>query len=156
MNQLERARNVNRNQIGRSIGPQTWAISPKIREVDDFLVNPNSRRGRLREIHPEVCFWALENKTPMRYSKKTAEGRAERLRTLTRYERDVGALVQKALSATPRTCLSPDDVLDAVVAFVTAEARHGELASLAGTPSHDPAGLPIEMLFLRTRQDRHL
>jgi predicted RNase H-like nuclease len=64
--------------------------------------------------------------------------------------------VQKALSATPRKCLSPDDVLDAVVAFVTAEARHGELASLAGTPSHDPAGLPIEMLFLRTRQDRHL
>src|SRR5687767_5558397 len=29
MNQLERARRVNLNQIGRSIGVQTWAISPK-------------------------------------------------------------------------------------------------------------------------------
>jgi len=42
-----------------------------------------------------------------------------------------------------------DDVLDAAVAFVTAEARGGELVPLVGMPPHDEIGLPMEMLYLR-------
>lgn len=54
------------------------------------------------------------------------------------------------LSNTLRKDLQPDDVLDAAVAFVTTEARTGELTTLVGVPSRDRAGLPIEMLYLKT------
>lgn len=36
---LEEARTLNRDRIGRSVGAQTWGISPKIAEVDRFLGN---------------------------------------------------------------------------------------------------------------------
>jgi predicted RNase H-like nuclease len=59
------------------------------------------------------------------------------------------ALLNDILSNTLRKDVQPDDVLDAAVAFVTAESRTGELTSLVGIPSHDRAGLPIEMLYLK-------
>ncbi len=58
-------------------------------------------------------------------------------------------LLDDVQSKTLRKDVQVDDVLDATVAFITAEARQGELASLAGEPSHDPSGLPMEMLYLR-------
>jgi predicted RNase H-like nuclease len=85
----------------------------------------------------------------MKYSKTTVEGREERLRVLQRFEPSVSAFLDDILSKTLRKNVQADDVLDATVAFITAEASQGELVSLAGEPSHDPSGLPIEMLYLR-------
>jgi predicted RNase H-like nuclease len=85
----------------------------------------------------------------MQYSKTTSEGREERIRVLERFEPDIFALLKDVLPKTSRKNLKVDDVLDATVAFITAEARHGELASLAGEPSCDLKSLPIEMLYLR-------
>lgn len=146
---IEEARRVNETHIGRSIGAQTWGISPKIAEVDSFLLGGGAVARRVREIHPEICFWSLAGRNPMAHSKTTPEGRAERLRILQSYEPDISALLGQVLSQTLRKEVEADDVLDAAVAFVTAEAVHGELDSLCGSPSHDPAGLPIEMLYLR-------
>lgn len=89
----------------------------------------------------------------MNYSKTTIEGREERLRALQQFEPGVSALLGDVLSKTLRKNVHTDDVLDATVAFITAEARQGELASLAGKPSHDPTGLPMEMLYLRIWDD---
>jgi predicted RNase H-like nuclease len=149
-NDLYAAQRINKTHIGRSVGAQTWGISPKIAEVDRFLRSEGAQPRRIREIHPEVCFWALAGRKPMRHSKKKAEGRAERMSVLQHYEPGVSLLLSDILSRTLRKDVQPDDVLDAVVAFVTAEARDGALTSLAGAPSHDLAGLPIEMLYLRT------
>ncbi len=85
----------------------------------------------------------------MKHSKKTTEGRKERLSVLQRYEPGISDLLDEILSKTLRKDVQADDVLDACVAFVTAEARKGELVSLAGVPSHDAAGLPMEMLYLK-------
>lgn len=146
---VEAARKINRTCIGRSVGAQTWGISPKISEVDRFLLSIRGQRHGIREIHPEVCFWALADRKSMKYSKTTVEGREERLRVLQRFEPDVSAFLDDVLSRTLRKNVKADDVLDATVAFITAEASRGELVSLVGEPSHDPAGLPIEMLYLR-------
>ena len=150
---VEAARKINRTCIGRSVGAQTWGISPKIREVDRFLLSIRGQRHGIHEIHPEVCFWALADRKPMKYSKTTIEGGEERLRVLQRFEPDVSAFLDDVLSKTLRKNVKADDVLDATVAFITAEASQGELASLAGNPSHDPAGLPMEMLYLRIWDD---
>ena len=146
---VEAARKINRMRIGRSIGAQTWGIRSKISEVDRLLLSIRGQRHGIREIHPEVCFWALADRRPMKYSKTTVEGREERLRVLQRFEPGVSALLDNVLSKTLRKNVQAGDVLDATVAFITAEACQGELASLAGEPSHDPVGLPIEMLYLR-------
>jgi predicted RNase H-like nuclease len=147
---LEAARRINQACIGRSIGAQTSGISPKIAEVDRLLRTHGAPRRSIREIHPEVCFWALAGRNPMTHSKTTLEGREERLRILRRYEPRISLLLSDALSKTLRKDVQADDVLDAAVAFVTAEATAGELRSLVGVPSHDPAGLPMEMLYLKT------
>lgn len=150
---LDAARKINKARIGRSLGAQTWGISPKIAEVDRFLLAEHGGRLNIRETHPEVCFWALAGRRPMRHSKTTVEGHVERLHVLQCYEPRVSLLLSDVLSKTMRKDVLADDVLDAAVAFVTAEARDGELALLAGTPSHDPAGLPIEMLYLRNWEE---
>lgn len=61
----------------------------------------------------------------------------------------MSTFLDDVLSKTLRKKVQADDVLDAAVAFVTAEASRGKLTSLTGEPSHDPRGLPIEMLYLR-------
>jgi len=43
--------------------------------------------------------------------------------------------------------IQADDVLDALVALVTAEAPTGMLGSLIGQPSRDQHGLPMEMVY---------
>jgi predicted RNase H-like nuclease len=136
--------------IGRSVGAQTWGISPKIYEVDRLLLSIRGQAHGIREIHPEVCFWALADRKPMKYSKTTIEGTKERLRVLRRYETGLPALLDDALSKTLRKDVQADDVLDASVAFITAEVSRGKLGSLAGEPSHDLLGLPMEMLYLKT------
>jgi predicted RNase H-like nuclease len=153
-NGVEAARRINRMRIGRSVGAQTWGISRKISEIDHLLLRiKGRRRGIIREVHPEVCFWALANRRPMKHNKTTVEGREERLRVLQQYESGVSALLDDVLSKTLRKKVQADDVLDAAVAFVTAEASRGKLTSLSGEPSHDPRGLPIEMLYLRVWED---
>ena len=146
---VEKARKINKTRIGRSMSAQTWGISNKIIEVDRLLLSDRGQAYGIREVHPEVCFWALADRKPMKYRKTIFEGRQERLQVLQQFEPGIQALLDDALSKTLRRQVQADDVLDASVAFVTAEASRGQLAALAGEPSHDSVGLPIEMLYLR-------
>ena len=147
---FDQARKINQSCLGRSLSVMTWCICDKIAEVDTFLLSGRASLDHVREVHPEVCFWALAERRPMEHSKKTAEGRAERRRHLQRHEPRVSQLLSEVSKTKLRKDVQEDDVLDAAVAFVTAEPRFGELDSLAGTPSHDEEGLRIEMLYLRT------
>ena len=141
------ARALNIAQLGRSLAAQTWGICGKIAEVDRLLL---ARPGLpLREVHPEVCFWALAGGRPMAHRKKTREGAEERLALLTSYEPDARALVARV--ATRRGEVTPDDVLDALAVFVTAEGRAGGLACLPAEPERDERGLPMEMVLPAVR-----
>ena len=62
---LDSARRINKAYIGRSLGEQTWSISHKIGEMDRFLLADRGHRVTIREIHPEVCFWALADRKPI-------------------------------------------------------------------------------------------
>ena len=64
---------------------QAWNIFAKIREVDAvFATQPNLQR-RVREVHPELAFAALNDGRTMENPKKTRAGRDERLRTLSQH-----------------------------------------------------------------------
>jgi len=132
-----------RSMCGKAISKQAFAIYPKIYEVDTTM-NPELQR-RVFEVHPEICFWGVERR-PMRHSKKTLEGYAERRRLLAGLlpfsfpeRRDVRQL---GLGA------QPDDVLDAAIAAFTADrVRLGIAVSLPSEPELDGADLGMQMVY---------
>jgi predicted RNase H-like nuclease len=143
---LEEARGRNLAEVGRSLSAQAWGICAKVAEVDGWLRAQPALRGRVREVHPEVCFWALNGGRPMAHSKAKRAGRDERLAVLSRYEPRVPALVSRVLAEHRRKVVQPDDVLDAAVALVTGTVAADRLEALRGEPSHDALGLPMEMV----------
>ena len=131
--------------LGRRLSKQTWFITDKIREVDDYLRGAGER-PRPREMHPEVCFWALNGGAPMAFSKKDGLGCAERLQVLERHWPGASALVKQARLAHPaRRDLATDDIVDALAGAVSAAAPSH--ATLPPAPARDGKGLPMEMVY---------
>ena len=64
---------------GKRLSKQTFAILPKIREVDIALRCRPRDAERVREVHPEVSFSVLNNDEPMVHPKRTGLGFTERL-----------------------------------------------------------------------------
>jgi len=129
---------------GKMLSRQTWAILRKIQEVDTFLRFDLTRQKWIREVHPELCFWAWNGKRAMSYSKKKPVGRTEREDlVISRY----GAAYTSALSTLPAGRYSKDDLLDAFSALWTAERIHaGKALSLPVCPPIDSCGLRMEIL----------
>jgi len=131
---------------GRRISVQSWGILPKIREWDNCLRADDPIAKGVFEVHPEVCFWALNNFKPMQHSKKTAEGRRERREMLVQVF-GADAIDTVRLRHTRRE-VSDDDLYDAFAALWTAQRIHAEKAScLPESPPHDSTGLPMVIWY---------
>ena len=131
---------------GKGVTKQTFAIVPKISEVDELLRGVPKARGLVREIHPEVCFASLAGWRPMKHNKKKAAGFEERCAVLREVWRDVDELIRDVLKKTLRKCVARDDILDAAVAALTACQNENLLRTLPAKPSEDAYGLPMEMV----------
>ena len=143
-----RALEVERRFAGRGISIQAFAIAPKIAEVDALLLSRHtSATPTVREVHPELCFWSLNNQRPMEFSKKKSQGKAERLRVLEGIEPRSQEIYQGACSRFLRKVVARDDILDALVAALIARERTDQLQSIPDHPPKDAKGLPIEMVF---------
>lgn len=55
----------------RGLSRQSWAITPKIREVNECLASRGAPLPVVREMHPELCFWALNECQPLHHNKRT-------------------------------------------------------------------------------------
>jgi predicted RNase H-like nuclease len=142
------ARKANLNELGRSLSEQALGICLKVNEADALMRTDASARTRIREVHPEVCFWALNGGTPLMHGKTTSAGIRARLELLSRREPLSKQLLQQILREQPRTHVKADDVLDALVAYVTAAEDPVRVSSLRGVPQFDQEGLPMEMLYV--------
>jgi threonine dehydratase len=126
---------------GRAIGIQCFHIVPKIREVDDFLSTRPDLRDRIFEVHPELCFTRLAG-APMRHSKATMEGRAERVAAL----RCAFPAIDNLITQAGREGIHVTDLLDAAAACWTAlRCSAGEAESLIDPIPRDARGLPMTM-----------
>lgn len=129
---------------GRKLSQQAWAILPKIREVDTFLRADPTLQQWVREVHPEVCFWAWNSKKAMGNRKKSAAGKAEREALV---KPVYGTAYAAAQSSLPRGQYGNDDLLDAFSALWTGERFvAGNALVLPGTPPLDSCGLRMEMI----------
>jgi len=144
----EQARLTTKPRSEKACPGRAWCICRKIAEVDDLLLCNTAARHLVSEIHPEICFWAINGQQAMQHAKKTKLGVQERLTVLSRREPQAHCLLQKALAIWPRRDIQADDVLDALVAHLTARAPGSKVQPLPGVPGFDEKGLPMQMLHL--------
>ncbi|MCZ0942045.1 MAG: DUF429 domain-containing protein [Gammaproteobacteria bacterium] len=142
------AKGVSQEVTGKKVSRQTFAILPKIKEVDCLLRASAKARRIVREVHPEVCFWALAGCKPMGQSKKGKLGLDQRLEVLSQHWGAANETYQEILDAHPRRELARDDILDAAVAAITALADESSLKTLPAEPPQDDRGLPMEMVYV--------
>ena len=152
---LEEARNRNREvtaarttgKKGVGLTLQTFFIIPKIRDADELLRESDKARRIVLEVHPELCFWALNDDAAMRHAKKASDGRRERLEVLEACwpgaklaAGEIGRLFRRGEAAW-------DDIVDALAAAATGRANPQN--SLPAPPPVDAAGLPMRMVWAR-------
>ena len=147
---------------GLKISSQTFSIGCQTAEVDEIMskCTPN-RKAQVREVHPELCFWALRGGNPLESTKHTLKGKTVRLSILQAVDCRATKIFEKACS---RVCNSDDkdvgkidvgldDILDALAAAVTAYKgdTQGPLEKLPkGKDSpKDSKGLLMEMVYWR-------
>ena len=143
----EEAKQISREATGKALTKQTYAIMPKIREVNELLQGCGKARRIVREVHPEICFWALAGEKPMVYSKKKRKGLDERLAVLESVRPSAGEEFEKIREAFPRNKVALDDIVDAMAAVITALADREALRTLPEKPLRDRCNLPMEMVY---------
>jgi len=130
---------VNQQKTGRGLSQQAFGIGLKIKQVDD-AITPDCQWAF--EVHPEVCFWALNGQRPMMHNKKTEAGRAERLNLL----RNVFPDIHRHLLNRP-SGVGQDDLLDAASAAWTAVRLHKGNALHVCNPERDEKGLAVTIWY---------
>jgi predicted RNase H-like nuclease len=125
---------------GKGMSQQAWGIASKIKQIDDAITSDCQRWAF--EVHPEVCFWALNQRRPMKHNKKTKEGAAERVALLGR----VFPQLETHLVKRPRA-VGADDLIDAAAAAWTALRCHRQEAECVCTAEHDERGLAINIHY---------
>ena len=144
---------------------QVLGIISKIVEVDHVMTGCK-RPLNVREVHPEICFWALNEKEALSHSKKAkgSIGVKERLEILKCHETKSEEIYEHALALEMYDCtrqkyrryfrkeIARDDILDALVAAVTAKLGCQDnndytLKTLPPWPPRDSKDLPMEMVY---------
>jgi predicted RNase H-like nuclease len=130
------AQAISRRVIGKGISRQSFAILPKIIEVDAYVGDP-----RVHEVHPEVSFRILNDGQKLPHRKKTWGGHEARLSLL----ESVGIVLPADLG--PANDVGIDDVVDAAVAAWSARRiASNEARSFPAQPSQrDRCGRLIAM-----------
>jgi predicted RNase H-like nuclease len=129
---------------GRKLSKQSWAILPKIKEVDDFLSADITRQRWLREVHPEVCFAVWNGGAAMVEGKKTLQGQeARRALVESIYGNSLRSMIQSPFGRG----FAMDDLLDAFAALWTCErVVEGRARTFPLNPKKDSVGLVMEMI----------
>ena len=143
------AKRINKEKTGRSLSVQTLAIIPKIKQVDQFLTSNSDTRSIIRETHPELCFLVLNNRKSTFFSKKDKKGIHERKRILTSVYPQASEIIDYSLRKFTRKSVAEDDILDALVAAVTASRKESGLQTIPENAEIDSNALPMEILIVK-------
>jgi len=133
----------------RLLSIQAFSISPKINEVDNTMspaLQHPCHVPRVCEVHPEICFWALNGCSRVIPNKKTPEGQRKRW-DLLRNKRVLADLPSRPKPLPwPKNICQPDDYIDALVAAWTTVCILRRTATrIPSDPPVDPQGLRMEM-----------
>ncbi len=138
--------NLRHSDPPRRVSKQCFNLFVKMREVDACVTR--ELQARVREVHPELAFWALNGGAPLDLPKKvksapSAPGLELRRLLLERagFSRDI-----TQASKWPRRLVGPDDIIDACALAWSAERLwRGEGLILPSDPPTDGRGLRMEI-----------
>ena len=140
------ASEIRRSIEGKGVSIQSFAISKKIREVDNVLRGNREIARRVVEIHPEVSFAAMASGIPMLCKKARTAGHHERVEHL-RHHVPIEA-IDFGLAAYALGAVAKDDILDAFAALWTARRiRAGTACHFPPTAETDPYGLDMAIWY---------
>jgi predicted RNase H-like nuclease len=124
---------------GKGVSKQTFAIVPKIREVDELLQTRHELRPLLREVHPELSFCEMAGR-PMSFRKGSSAGRQERRMLLKSIFAEFDTIEKSGVDRG----LPIEDIFDAAVACWSAvRLANGGGRSLPAEIPLDTTGLPM-------------
>lgn len=140
----ETANRVSIERQGKGISKQTFAITPRIAEVDAALREDARLRASTYEVHPEVSFTAWFEDEVL-YAKKTEEGKELRMKLV---ESFFGRYAYTFAREFLPKAVQDDDILDAFAATWTAWRIAANIAeSLPSLPPRDSKGLEMAIWF---------
>jgi len=129
----------------KKVAKQTFAILPKIREVDSAMTP--ERQAFVREAHPEVIFSMLAGTgRGLVHKKHSADGEGERTALLARYVPHFDPMsIRSQLGAAK---VARNDIIDAVACLVAASriATNREIVLPGGEVPCDARGLRMEIV----------
>ena len=143
----QEANRLNKENRGRGLSLQSWHISRKIAEVDSLLYQQPETRKTIRESHPEIIFWALNDRQDMTHNKKTAAGYQERFELLAEFFPQSRELADRALDKFLRKELARDDILDALALLYNARQSPENIAAFPAVPEKDPRNIIMEIVY---------
>ena len=140
------ASEINKKILGVGLSKQTWFITYKIKEMDDFLQKNPEFQSNIKESHPELTFQFLNRNQPLLHRKKTEKGISERLKILQDYQRSLG-LYKKALSSYKRADVQKDDILDAMSLAIAANQPSESLRTIPKDTINDSVGIEMGIYY---------
>jgi predicted RNase H-like nuclease len=125
---------------GKRIPKRAFTLGLRSHEVDQPM-SPELQQ-RVVEIHPEICFWALNGGRPVLESKRTPAGAFERLQLL------AGVFANELTAIAAPAGAALDDYYDACAAAWTAwRFATGQAQRLPPDPPTDSMGLRMEIVY---------
>ncbi len=124
-----------------SLDAVTKNLLPRYREVAAQV--SQYRQRVVYEGHPELSFFQLNSGSPLRWSKNTQAGLAERLSLLDKKIPDIAGIIEDELIGAPKKHL-----LDAYALLWTARRVFGHAATRVPSAAQwDSEGLRVEMVY---------
>lgn len=131
---------INSIQVGKKLSKQAWNITPKIRELDQFLQKNRSWVDRVFESHPELCFQKLAPEIEFE-SKKTGIGQKQRLSVIEKILPKIGDHITQTAGKFKKSALI-DDLIDAAILAVSAQMP---IKAVDGQKMEDRFKLPMNI-----------
>jgi len=142
------ANHTNKLILHKGLSKQSFYLIKKIQEVNTFLVENKSFTQKVLECHPELAFTRLTlDKVALTHSKKTAEGKVERMKLLEEVS-DAFKKHRERIEATELFQKYPDDVMDACcIAIVGMLGEHKGFTTIPKESGKNRDELPMQMVF---------
>lgn len=141
------ASNVNFEIMGNKLSRQSFAIIPKIRELDHYLQTNPMWKNRLLESHPEYCFSLLNAGLPILENKQTADGAMKRLAVLSKYYPQSHELLRAFKTQYSALSSKTDDLLDALsLAIIGAIGLKNGFHTIPCIPFEDAKAIKMQII----------
>jgi len=152
------AKAINKSLTGKMFSIQLWCIVPKIIQLDTYLTENPNQVQRIKESHPEVAFWSLNNKIPLQFKKKDKNktiytGVEERLNILMKYDKRARDIYNCILSKTKRKNVQRDDIVDALCLAITQLLiSKNNIKSIPNEIIKDEKGLNMNIYYFENKE----